>query len=69
MKQKTIKEPFAFEGKGLHTGLKIHATFLPAEENTGIRIRRVDLPDQPCYEARVEYVSATERGTVLEHGA
>ena len=68
MKQKTIKSEFEFEGKGLHTGLKIHAKFLPAEENTGICIRRTDLEGQPCYEARVEYVSATERGTVLENG-
>ena len=68
MKQKTIKQPFSFEGKGLHTGLMIHASFLPAEENTGIRIKRVDLPGQPCHEARIEYVSATERGTVLENG-
>ena len=69
MKQQTIKNEFAFNGIGLHTGLMIHARFLPAEENTGIRIRRVDLEGQPCYEARVEYVSATERGTVLEQGA
>ena len=68
MKQKTIKQPFSFEGKGLHTGLMIHATFLPAEENTGIQLKRVDLPGQPCHEARIEYVSATERGTVLECG-
>lgn len=67
MKQQTIGQPFRFEGKGLHTGLWIHAAFLPAEENTGIRIRRVDLPGQPCHEALVRYVTATERGTVLEH--
>ncbi|MBO4621440.1 MAG: UDP-3-O-acyl-N-acetylglucosamine deacetylase [Paludibacteraceae bacterium] len=68
MKQKTIGHKFEFAGKGLHTGLKIRAVFKPAEENTGIRLCRVDLPDKPCYEARTEYVSATERGTVLAHG-
>lgn len=68
MKQQTIGQPFRFEGKGLHTGLMIHATFLPAEENTGIRICRVDLPGKPCHEARNQYVTATERGTVLENG-
>jgi UDP-3-O-acyl-N-acetylglucosamine deacetylase len=43
MKQHTIKDSFSFESKGLHTGLYIHATFSPAEENTGIRICRTDL--------------------------
>ena len=69
MKQQTIAQPFHFTGKGLHTGLMIHASFLPSEPNTGIRLRRVDLEGQPCHEAHIRYVSATERGTVLENGA
>lgn len=68
MKQHTLKENFSFEGKGLHTGLYIHSTFYPAAPDTGIRIRRVDLPKQPTHEALAEYVSATERGTVVERG-
>jgi UDP-3-O-[3-hydroxymyristoyl] N-acetylglucosamine deacetylase/3-hydroxyacyl-[acyl-carrier-protein] dehydratase len=68
MKQHTLKAPFSFEGKGLHTGLNLHARFLPAGENTGIRICRTDLEGQPTYEAVAEYVTATERGTVLERG-
>ncbi len=68
MKQKTLKESFSFTGKGLHTGLTITANFLPAAENTGVRLCRVDLPEHPCYEAVADYVSATERGTVLEKG-
>ena len=69
MKQHTLKAPFFFEGKGLHTGLHIHATFLPAEENTGVQICRTDLEGRPTYEAIADYVTATERGTVLERGA
>ena len=69
MKQHTLKSSFSFESKGLHTGLYIHATFLPAEENTGIRISRTDLEGRPTYEAVADYVTATERGTVLERGA
>ena len=69
MKQHTLKAPFSFEGKGLHTGLFIHANFLPAEENTGVRICRTDLEGRPTYEAIADYVTATERGTVLERGA
>lgn len=69
MKQQTIAAPFTFTSKGLHTGLTITATFLPAPVNTGICLRRVDLEGQPCYQALAQYVSATERGTVLENGA
>ena len=69
MKQHTLQSSFSFESKGLHTGLQLHATFLPAEENTGIRICRTDLEGRPTYEAVADYVTATERGTVLERGA
>lgn len=46
----------------------INCTVLPAAENTGVRLCRVDLPKRPTYEALADYVSGTERGTVLEHG-
>ena len=69
MKQHTLNAAFSFESKGLHTGLHLHATFLPAAENTGIRICRTDLEGRPTYEAVADYVTATERGTVLERGA
>lgn len=68
MKQQTLANSFTLEGKGLHTGLNIRLTFLPAAENTGICIKRVDLPGQPCYEATSDLVSSTQRGTVLEKG-
>lgn len=55
-------------GKGLHTGLVITARFCPAEENSGIRICRVDLPEKPAFEALADYVTQTRRGTVLENG-
>ena len=68
MKQHTIKESFTFSSVGLHTGLYVTATFHPAAPNTGICLRRVDLPGQPCHQALADYVSGTERGTVLERG-
>ena len=68
MKQKTIQSDFTLQSVGLHTGIFVTATFHPAPENTGIRLRRVDLPGKPCYQALADYVSATERGTVLERG-
>ncbi len=68
MKQHTIKESFTLSSVGLHTGLFVTATFHPAPENTGVCLRRVDLPGQPCHQALADYVSGTERGTVLERG-
>ena len=66
MKQRTIQEAFTLEGIGLHTGLPIKLTFLPAEVNSGICVKRIDLPDQPCYELTADLVTATQRGTVLQ---
>ena len=68
MKQKTIQKSFTIEGKGLHTGLDISLTFNPAPENTGIIIKRVDMPKQPQIEALADYVAETTRGTVLKKG-
>ena len=68
MKQHTIKDSFTLSSVGLHTGLHITATFHPAEVNTGVCLRRIDLPNQPCHQALADYVSGTERGTVLERG-
>ena len=68
MKQHTLKESFTLSSVGLHTGLFVTATFHPAPENTGVCLRRIDLPKQPCHRALADYVSATERGTVLEYG-
>ena len=69
MKQHTIAKAFTLEGKGLHTGVYIHARFVPAAPDYGIRLCRTDLPDKPIHHAYADYVSATERGTVLEHGS
>ena len=67
-KQKTIKQAFTLSGKGLNSGLEIILTFVPAPENHGIKIKRVDLPEQPEMDAVAEYVAETTRGTVLKKG-
>ena len=64
-KQLTLKEQFTVQGKGLHTGQFITATFMPAPENHGYKIQRIDLEEQPVIECLAEYVSETQRGTVL----
>jgi len=68
MKQHTLKQSFTLEGKGLHTGLAIKATFLPAEIGSGIKFVRVDLENRPIIEALACNVAATERGTVVKKG-
>jgi len=65
MNQKTLKESFSLEGKGLHTGLSIKIKFNPAPENHGYKIKRIDLEGEPIIEALAENVSGTQRGTVL----
>jgi UDP-3-O-[3-hydroxymyristoyl] N-acetylglucosamine deacetylase/3-hydroxyacyl-[acyl-carrier-protein] dehydratase len=67
-KQKTIKKSFSLSGRGLHTGLNIELVFTPAPENHGIKIKRIDLPDQPIIDALADYVTETNRGTVLKKG-
>lgn len=64
-KQKTLKASFCVQGKGLHTGQFINAVFLPAEENHGYKIQRVDLDGQPVVDCMAENVGDTQRGTVL----
>lgn len=68
MKQRTLKESFSVEGKGLHTGLISKATFNPAPENHGIKFQRIDLEGQPIIDAVAENVVETQRGTVIANG-
>ena len=65
-KQKTLKSAFTLEGKGLHTGLPVTVTFNPAPENSGYKIQRVDLDEQPVIDALAENVVETSRGTILD---
>ena len=43
LNQKTIKFPIKFEGIGLHSGKNVTVSLLPAEPNSGIIFKRVDL--------------------------
>lgn len=67
-KQKTLKDSFSLSGKGLHTGLELTVTFLPAPKNHGYKIQRVDMEGQPILDAVAENVTDTQRGTVLGKG-
>lgn len=67
-KQQTLAAEYSFEGKGLHTGKISHMTLKPAEENTGIVFRRVDLGEDAVVEALAENITQTERCTTLAKG-
>ena len=41
--QKTIKESVQLEGVGLHNGIKVNLSLIPAEANSGIIFKRKDL--------------------------
>jgi len=64
-KQHTLKDSFTLKGKGLHTGLPITITFNPAPDNSGYKIKRIDIEGQPIIDAIAENVGNTQRGTVL----
>lgn len=64
-KQRTLQEAFSLSGKGLHLGLDVNITFCPAPENSGYRICRTDMPEQPVINAIATNVVYTNRGTVL----
>ena len=64
-KQQTIKKEVSIKGVGLHTGVKTVATFKPAEENFGIRFKRLDLKNCPEIMADIDHVIDISRGTTI----
>lgn len=68
MRQTTLKDSFTMQGKGLHTGAFITATFCPADANFGYRIQRTDIEGQPVIPCDATIVGDTQRGTVLVQG-
>lgn len=64
--QQTVKKPVTVSGKGLHTGVFTHMTFLPAKPDHGIKFQRTDLEGQPVIDADVDNVVDLARGTTLE---
>ena len=66
--QQTLNRPASFAGIGLHNGNRVTMNFLPAEPNTGVRFRRVDLDGHPEIEARIENVVENNRSTTLAKG-
>ncbi|MBE6366795.1 MAG: UDP-3-O-[3-hydroxymyristoyl] N-acetylglucosamine deacetylase [Lentisphaerae bacterium] len=68
-KQQTLREIALFSGIALHTGVRSTLRFLPAEINSGIVFRRVDLPGKPEVAALASKVVDVRRGTTIGEGA
>ena len=65
IRQRTLKNVIRATGVGLHTGQKVYLTLRPAATNTGIKFRRVDLPEPVVIDARPENVGETTLSTTL----
>lgn len=66
--QRTLHRRVKTSGIGLFTGHHVTLSLIPAPENTGVRFRRVDLPDRPTFPAAVDYVRGTPRCTIIGKG-
>lgn len=66
MKQRTLKNSYGFEGRGLHTGRVAHMTLRPSEPDSGIVFVRTDLGCE--IPALAEYVTSTVRSTTIARG-
>lgn len=64
-RQRTIARPARVHGRGLFHGEEVTLTLLPAPDYHGLVFQRVDLSSRVLIPARVEYVAAQPRRTVL----
>ena len=63
--QNTIKKECVVSGIALHTGVRANLRILPAEANTGIIFRRVDMPGKPMVKAFAGNVIDVRRATTI----
>ena len=66
--QRTLTNPIKATGVGLHSGRQIKLNLFPADEDTGIIFRRIDLDPQVEIKAIVNNVGATTLATTLVEG-
>ena len=66
--QRTLTNPIKATGVVLHSGRQIKLNLFPAEEDTGIIFRRIDLDPQVEIKAIVNNVGATTLATTLVQG-
>ena len=66
--QRTVASETVLKGTGVHSGEAATLTVRPADPDTGIRFRRVDLEGEPEVPADLDHVVGTELGTSLGAG-
>jgi len=66
--QRTLTNPISATGVGLHSGRQIKLNLFPADEDTGIIFRRIDLNPEVEIKAIVDNVGATTLATTLVEG-
>ena len=65
--QKTLSQSINFEGIGLHSGKISKVKILPAEENSGIVFKRIDLDNKNLIEANYKNVSSAVLCTTIRN--
>jgi UDP-3-O-[3-hydroxymyristoyl] N-acetylglucosamine deacetylase / 3-hydroxyacyl-[acyl-carrier-protein] dehydratase len=68
-RQHTLAKTVTLSGTSLHSGLAVNLTLQPAAENSGLKFRRIDLPDKPFIHALADRVQKVERATTLAEGS
>ena len=68
LKQRTLKTSVKATGVGLHSGEKVELTLRPAQPDTGIVFRRLDLPQPADVRADAYKVGDTRLCSTLEEG-
>ncbi|MBD1135033.1 UDP-3-O-[3-hydroxymyristoyl] N-acetylglucosamine deacetylase [Pelagibacterales bacterium SAG-MED47] len=71
LNQKTVRNTINFNGVGLHSGESVNLNIKPAEPNSGIVFRRIDLRNNNLVYPSFENVSNTSLNTTItnEYGA
>ena len=69
LRQRTLKSLVSATGVGLHTGQKVRMSLRPAQPDTGVVFRRLDLPGAPDIPARADLVGETRLCSCLVSGA
>ena len=68
LKQSTLKSMTRAVGVGLHSGQRVEITLRPAEPDTGIVFRRVDLPHAEDIKVSAQAVTETRLASTLSSG-
>ena len=65
--QKTLNNEVSFSGIGLHSGVNVDVTLVPANSNSGITFKRIDLEKNNEIIANFKNVSSAKLCTKIEN--